>query len=322
MTTLADQMAFGVATTTYVMPGITSATSLARQGTVTGVLTTDANGNLASDGGALEARVTALESGPSVASLDSPVTSTPVETAPLETGPAPVETAQANTGTVKSTGASTSAPATSKSVSAETIATTDPIAEASHVAVSENGDLSVVDRNNRGEAIITEDGIASNAQTVSSDVIGTNLVRTDTGTIKAAIPQVAQNLNVQDAASNLLLINQNTANITANRADITRNSSRIDEAFVQIGQNAEGVLNNNIRLDDLEQGLAAVAALPDMYLARGESMSASGGLGIYGDSVGFGGTIAVRGNDTWTFGASVGLGGDEATGKVQVRWAK
>jgi hypothetical protein len=140
--------------------------------------------------------------------------------------------------------------------------------------------------------------------------------------VKTPVPASAQNLNLQDAASNLLLIEQNTANISANRADIDRNSTRIDEAFVQISANADGILTNAVKLDDLEQGLAAVAALPDMYLARGESMSASGGLGVYGDKVGFGGTIAIRGNDEWTFGASVGLGGDEATGKVQVRWAK
>jgi len=147
-------------------------------------------------------------------------------------------------------------------------------------------------------------------------------VSTETGTVKTPVPAVAQNLNVQDTASNLLLIQSNTANITANSADIARNSSRIDQAFVQIGQNADSILSNTIKLDDLEQGLAAVAALPDMYLARGESMSASGGVGVYGDKVGFGGTLAIRGNDDWTFGASVGLGGEQATGKVQVRWSK
>ena len=53
--TLANQFVFGTSVTTYVLPGITSASSLARQGAVDGLVTTDANGNLASDGGALEA---------------------------------------------------------------------------------------------------------------------------------------------------------------------------------------------------------------------------------------------------------------------------
>ena len=61
-TTLANQMMFGTSTVTYVMPGLTSAASLARQGAIHGIVTTDASGNLASDGGALEGRVTALES--------------------------------------------------------------------------------------------------------------------------------------------------------------------------------------------------------------------------------------------------------------------
>jgi hypothetical protein len=138
--------------------------------------------------------------------------------------------------------------------------------------------------------------------------------------VKTPVPASAQNLNLQDAASNLLLIEQNTANISANRADIDRNSTRIDEAFVQISANADGILTNAVKLDDLEQGLAAVAALPDMYLSPNAKWSAAGGFAAYGDKVGFGGTIAIRGDDNWSFGGSVGLGGEQATGKVQVRY--
>ena len=68
--------------------------------------------------------------------------------------------------------------------------------------------------------------------------------------------------------------------------------------------------------------LAAVAALPDMFLANGETLAASGGAAVFGDEIGFGATIAVRGNDNWSFGASASFGGDEVAGKVQVRWAK
>ena len=58
-TTRADQQVFGTATNTYTAPGITSAASTSAQGPVTGVVTTDADGNLASDGGALQGQVDA-----------------------------------------------------------------------------------------------------------------------------------------------------------------------------------------------------------------------------------------------------------------------
>jgi trimeric autotransporter adhesin len=45
--TAANQMAFGTASSTYRMPGITSAASLAAQSGPVSVVTTDANGNLA-----------------------------------------------------------------------------------------------------------------------------------------------------------------------------------------------------------------------------------------------------------------------------------
>jgi trimeric autotransporter adhesin len=54
-TTRANQQVFGTSTNTYTMSGITSAASTnAQVGGVQGVVTTDANGNLASDGGALQ----------------------------------------------------------------------------------------------------------------------------------------------------------------------------------------------------------------------------------------------------------------------------
>ena len=65
-----------------------------------------------------------------------------------------------------------------------------------------------------------------------------------------------------------------------------------------------------------------MAALPDMYLSPGAKWSASGGISAYGDEVGFGATLAIRGNDNWAIGASAGMGGDEATGKLQIRYEK
>ena len=95
-----------------------------------------------------------------------------------------------------------------------------------------------------------------------------------------------------------------------------------DRAFAGIGENATAIQANLSSISDIEEGLAAVAALPDMFLARDESFAASGGAAVIGDEVGFGGTLAIRGNERWSFGASAAFGGDEAAGKVQVRWAR
>lgn len=48
---------FGTTSNTYTTPGITSAASSEAQGAVVGIVTTDANGNLASDGGATFRRI-------------------------------------------------------------------------------------------------------------------------------------------------------------------------------------------------------------------------------------------------------------------------
>ena len=52
-TTTTNQMVYGTSTETHTMPGITSATSKSRQSGPLEVVTTDADGNLASDGGML-----------------------------------------------------------------------------------------------------------------------------------------------------------------------------------------------------------------------------------------------------------------------------
>ena len=41
---------------------------------------------------------------------------------------------------------------------------------------------------------------------------------------------------------------------------------------------------------------------------------------MIGDEVGFGATLAIRGNKNWAFGGSTAFGGEQVTGKVQVRY--
>ncbi len=57
MTTRADQISLGTSASTYTAAGIGTAASRATQSGALQVLTTDANGNIAGDGGALQTQV-------------------------------------------------------------------------------------------------------------------------------------------------------------------------------------------------------------------------------------------------------------------------
>ena len=105
----------------------------------------------------------------------------------------------------------------------------------------------------------------------------------------------------------------NTRAIAANRV-------LIDQAFAGIDANTAAIQQSFDRISDVEEGLAAVAALPDMYLSPGAKWSAAGGAAVIGDEVGFGATLAIRGNKNWAFGGSTALGGEQVTGKIQVRY--
>ena len=105
----------------------------------------------------------------------------------------------------------------------------------------------------------------------------------------------------------------NTRAIAANRV-------LIDQAFAGIGENATAIQANLSAISDVEEGLAAVAALPDMFLGDSDAWAASGGAAVFGDEFGFGGTLAIRASDNWSVGASGAIGGNQATGKVQFRY--
>ena len=137
-----------------------------------------------------------------------------------------------------------------------------------------------------------------------------------------ATPIAATGAAAEDVLTNTNNIAANTAAIDVNTQAITANRVLIDQAFTQIDANTAAIEESFESIEDVEQGLAAVAALPDMFLARDESFAASGGAAVFGDELGFGATLAIRGNDRWSFGASAAIGGDEATGKIQVRWAR
>lgn len=270
MTTMADQMMFGTSNITYVMPGLTSGSSLAQQGELHGIVTVDVNGSLASDGGALEGRVAALEN-------------------------------EALSGV-------------------ERVETTTSRSEAD---TNDTASGSAVESTVKTGNQTSEEGLDAE---VSSDVIGTNLTTAPTETATATSIPSFQSSPLGHAANDPLIaanstaITANAAAIDVNKTAIAVNTARLDTAFSNISANSAAITGNTQEIKKLSQGLAAVAALPDMYLNSAEKWSAAGGVSVYGGDVGFGGTLAIRGNKNWSFGASAGFGGDQATGKVQVRY--
>ena len=72
----------------------------------------------------------------------------------------------------------------------------------------------------------------------------------------------------------------------------------------------------------MTKGIAGVAAMPDMFLAQGDTLAVSGGVGFFGDKVGLGVTVAQRLDRHWSFGASLAVSDDTASGKLQARWTR
>ena len=57
------------------------------------------------------------------------------------------------------------------------------------------------------------------------------------------------------------------------------------------------------------------------YLDKSETYAIGGSSAVVNGEVGFGTTVTVRGNDRWSFGASVGHSNGQTVGKVQFRFA-
>ena len=178
-------------------------------------------------------------------------------------------------------------------------------------------DVSPVSIPNSSANTLAIDGPSPSTE-VNPELVGSNLLTSSSSTAQTISPSnvVAATIDSQSLAQ----ITVNSEAIEVNRQEIARNRVLIDQAFDQIGNNADDITANTLQIEDIEQGLAAVAALPDMYLNPDETWSAAGGLSTIGGEVGFGATLAIRGNENWSFGASVGMGGDETAGKVQFRY--
>lgn len=266
--TRTNQVMLGAATSTYTLAGITSAASSAQQGAVNGILTTDANGNLASDGGALQAQVNDHE----------------MRITGLEGG-----------------------------IAQEMSDFSD------HVVTEPDGTVKLVGSNNA-----PVQAPRSVAEPAPAELYGSNLeVTTQQGATNSSnIATNAGNIatNAQNVAVTSQRVSVNSQRIASNATSISQNAQRIELAMGSILDNSQAILRNSEEISELSSGLAAVTALPDMYLSPDAKWSASGGVGMYGDDVGVGATLAIRAGRNLAFGASVASGGDKATGKLQVRY--
>lgn len=335
--TRTNQIVLGSATTTYTLAGITSAASRGQQGAVVGILTTDANGNLASDGGALQAsvadhelRITGLESSITEGLQDTSdsmairvATLTP-DSVPPTRPTTPPETP-------------TTSPIPGTGITPDTVPPTRPTTPTSPTTSPIPGTTLTPDSVPSGGAA-TQQSIASApnsfvtpvqtarsvAEPLPAAFYGSNL-----NTAPQQGPENAGDIainaeNIATNAQNLALTSQrvdvNSERIAANASSISENAQRIALAFGSIEDNTASIAQNTQEISELNSGLAAVTALPDMYLSPDAKWSASGGVGIYGDDVGIGATLAIRAGQNLAFGASVSSGGDKAAGRLQVRY--
>jgi len=315
-TYLTNQFVFGTTAQTYVLPGITSSLSTSRQVAPTGIVTTNAAGELASDNtfyGASFGSLTSISSfGDFLGELDARLTDgiptagqPPAMAAPVSFNMELASIAPEATATADIASAPvTELPGSDLPLSMTTEQNTIDIA-ANRVDIDAN--TAAIDVNTGNIATNTA-GIATNAEGIVTIAEG---VSTNSAAITTNSDAIA--LNTTGVSENRTAIASNTSNISANAA-------RIGLAETAIQSNASEIVRINEEVSDLSSGLAAVASLPDMYLSPNAKWSAAGGVGFYGDDVGVGATLAVRGNDNWAFGASVATAGEKTTGKVQVRY--
>ena len=124
-------------------------------------------------------------------------------------------------------------------------------------------------------------------------------------------------------------INRNTSAIAFNADDIQRNALAIATNSGQIAQMNQqlkeldlALQSNSAELRRLNNGLAALGAMPDLTLSSDESIAFTGRMSVYRGDLGFGLGLSMRADDDWSLGMTVGHAGEETTGAVQVRFAQ
>jgi len=206
--------------------------------------------------------------------------------------------------------------------SGSTIADTNTISGTSS-DTTPNTDTAVVSREGYtpGDTPITGTTLVSRADYLPT-AGGTSMV--SEGVTYVTNSSIFSNMltNADNIATNAESISINAGRIFVNSERIASNVALINANSGLISSNTDMILQNTGELRRVTRGIAGVAALPDMFLASDETMAISGGVGFFGDQIGLGVTAAQRLNNSWSFGASIAVADDIATGKLQARWSK
>lgn len=124
-------------------------------------------------------------------------------------------------------------------------------------------------------------------------------------------------------------INRNTSAIAFNASEIQRNALAIATNSDQIAQMNQqlkdldlALQNNSAEMRRLNNGLAALGAMPDLTLSSDENFAFTGRMSVYRGDLGFGLGMSLRADEDWSLGMTVGHAGEETTGAVQVRFAR
>lgn len=140
-------------------------------------------------------------------------------------------------------------------------------------------------------------------------------------------------MNSNGISANATAISSNSNNIsvlqtmTANNASaIGVNASNIANNSALIGVNTAAIGVNDARITELRMGMAAVTAIPDLYMNANETWTVAGGISLYddgfgGSETGFGGGVQFRSStsDNWSVGAAGSVAGGTYSVRVQAR---
>ena len=156
-------------------------------------------------------------------------------------------------------------------------------------------------------------GVATNAAAISTVSTG---VTTNTAGIATNVTNITANTsgvstNAAGITSNVSAISLNTTGIAANNTAILLNTAGVNTNKTAITANLGFILGNTAAINELREGTAALASIPDLYLQANETWTAAGGLAGYDDGYGgveygFGGGAQFRIGDKYNH-TSVGI---------------
>jgi len=305
-TTRAFQTMIGTVAHTTTIAGLTSTASLAAQGPVTGLVTTDADGNIASDGGALASSVATEIARNDAQQIAINANSNMIAAASGDISGLQTEVTQ-NSADIANNRVDIDA--NRADIDANTMAISDISGGftdlTGRVDDNETAIATEVERND-----IQATAIDQNRQGISDNGDAINTNSTD-------IAIEAERNNMQAVA-----IDSNRLSIVGNTAAIALEAERNDLQAIAINQNTRGILTNSGRIDKVTRGVAMSLAVPDAFLGSGDQMAVSGGAGTFDGEVGFGASIIMRTSDAWSLSAGTAVASGDYVGKVSVRWSK